>query len=493
MWRIGIAACIALPLAAQPPAPGALERAVEAALAAPGLQRALWGIHVRDLATGTVLYSRNAALPMTPASVTKLFSSSLALLRLGADHRFRTRVLARGEVRGGTLAGDLILEGGGDPTLSPREIPYRKGAVEGDPFAALRELAAQVAASGIRAVRGDVVGDDTLYPWDPYPEGWSVDDPHYEYGAAVSALAVNENSLRLLVRPGRRAGEPAEIALRPALEYYTIHNHLRTLAGAPRRIRVERAPGPGRLLRVWGTAPPGAAESWHALAADDPALFAALAFREVLLERGIAVRGPAVARRRAPGETYAPPVGTPVAERVSPPLIEILRVLNKVSHNLTAEIVFLETARLRRGDATRELALEELATLAAETGAAREEIALQDGSGLSRKGLVSPQSVTALLAYMHASGQRDAFLGLLPIGGEDGTLSTRFRSLPGAPAIRAKTGTVSHVNALAGYAGPDPARRAAFAILANHSTAPAAEIRRAIDTIAIAILDGGYR
>jgi D-alanyl-D-alanine carboxypeptidase/D-alanyl-D-alanine-endopeptidase (penicillin-binding protein 4) len=492
MWRIGIATCIALSLAAQETAPPALEKAIEAALAAPGAQRAVWGIHVRDLATGRVLFSRNAGTPMTPASNTKLFSTALALLRLGPDHRFRTRVLAQGELRGGTLFGDLVLEGGGDPTLSPREIPYRKGAIEGDPLGALREIASQVAASGVRAVLGDVVGDDTIYPWDPYPEGWSVDDPLYEYGAAVSGLTVSDNAVRLAIRPGRRAGEPAGISLQPAVEYFTIHNQLRTAVGAPRQIRVDR-PGGGRVLRIRGTSPPGAAESWQLLAVDDPAQFAAQAFRELLAERGIAVRGRAAARHRLPGESYAPLPGTVLAERLSPPLVETLKIINKVSQNLHAEIVLLETARVRRGDGTRELALEEIAALAQETGAAREEIALEDGSGLSRKGLASPQAITALLAYLHASQHRETFWSLLPAGGEDGTLSTRFRGMRGAQAIRAKTGSVSHVSALSGYAGLDPARRAAFSIICNHFTAPAAEIRQAIDKIAIAILDEGYR
>jgi D-alanyl-D-alanine carboxypeptidase/D-alanyl-D-alanine-endopeptidase (penicillin-binding protein 4) len=479
------------PAAQTPPANG-LAAAVERTLAAPPLQRAVWGIHVRDLATGNVLYEKNAGVPMTPASNTKLFSSALALLRLGPAHRFKTRILADGVRKGATLAGDLVIVGGGDPTLSPREIPYRKGAVEGDPLVALRELAARVAEKGIRRIEGDVIGDDTLYPWDPYPDGWSAGDTLFEYGSAVSALVVNDNSIRLGVRPGKQSGEPAEIMLRPPVEYFTILNQLRVAAGAPRRIRVDRAPG-GRVVRIWGTAPPGAAETWQLLSADDPALFAAEALRGLLAEKGIEVRGRAVARHRPPGETYAAPSGTPIAERESPALIETLTVLNKVSQNLHAEIVLLETARMRRGDATRPLALEELDALFSEIGAAREEAELTDGSGLSRRGLVSPRTVTALLAHLHATQYRDTFWQTLPIAGEDGTLSARFRGASGAQAIRAKTGTISHVSALSGYAGLDPARRAAFSIICNHHTAPSSEIRAALDRIAVAILDEGYR
>ncbi len=162
---------LAVPVSAQTPAASFDPASIDGILASPAAQRGVWGIVAVDLATGLTVYEKNAQLPMTPASNTKLFATALALTRLGPGHRFRTRVLASATVgRNGVLSGDLVLVGGGDPTLSARPVPYRKGPVEGDELAPLRALARQVAASGLRRVQGDLVADDTLFPWNRFLE-----------------------------------------------------------------------------------------------------------------------------------------------------------------------------------------------------------------------------------------------------------------------------------------------------------------------------------
>jgi D-alanyl-D-alanine carboxypeptidase/D-alanyl-D-alanine-endopeptidase (penicillin-binding protein 4) len=475
-----IAACLVLCASGQE----ALRDSIERALGEPAARRASWGIHVIESGSGRVLYQRNAGVPFTPASNAKLFSTALALLRLGPDHRFETRVVAEGKIDNGVLRGDLLLAGGGDPTLSARVIPYRKGTPEGDPLQALDELAAQVAAAGVSRIEGDLVGDDTWYPWDAYPSGWSVDDGVMGYGAGVSALTLNDNTLSLSARPARRAGEPAELSLRPPVEYFWLQNDFRTGAGLPRRLELDRAPG-SRVLRVSGSAPPDSGAFTQSIAVDDPALFAAQAFAEALARRGVALNGRITARHRAAGRAYSAPQGALLARRVSPPLVETLRIINKVSQNLHAELVLREVARVRRGDGTLANGVEELAGWLEELGIAKDEADLRDASGLSRGSLITPAALTRLLLYMHGSAYAAEWYSLLPVGGVDGTLEGRMAGFAEAATIRAKTGSLSHVAALSGYAGPQ--RRLIFAIVSNAATAPAGEVRRVIDTIAVAI------
>ncbi len=470
-----------------------LGKRIEALLEAAEARRASWGICVLRLADGAVLYERNSRVPMTPASNTKLVSTALAMLRLGPDYRMTTRVLAAQPVDAeGRVRGDVRLVGGGDPTLSGRVVPYAKDAKNGDPLGPLAELADQVLARGVKRIDGDILGDATRWPWAPYPAGWAVGDMTWEYGAAVSALVVNDNAVRVTVRPGRREGEPAMVEFHPPLEPFTVHNTLRTRAGVERRIEIVRAPG-SRVLEIRGVAPPGGGAAVQSVAVPDPAQFAAEVFALLLRQRGIVIRGRARGLTRAEGIEWSEPQGVELARRESPPLAELARIVNKVSQNLHAEMLLRETAHVARGQGTARAGVEEMAALLKEAGSEESEFDLEDGSGLSRRGLLSAEALTALLAYMEKQGKGEMFRSLLPVAGEDGTLNGRFRGMAEASKIAAKTGSLSHVAALSGYAGEDAGKRVAFSILMNGSTAPAAEARALIDKIAIAILEESQR
>lgn len=484
---IPLALCAAL-LPAQP-----LDERIAAMLQAPAARGATWAIHAVSAESGQVLYSLNAASTLTPASNTKLFTTALALLRLGPDYRFETRVLAPARPDAhGVLHGDLRLLGGGDPTLSARRIPYEKGPVSGDPLAPLALLADQVAASGLRLIDGDLIGDDSRWPHDPYPGGWAIGDMAWEYGAPVSALTLNDNALSLTVRPGKAPGDPATVSLSPSLEYFTLRNTLRTLAGAERRISVHRAPA-SRVLEISGSVGPGAAPFTDLIAVDDPAAFAAEAFAHLLRARGIALRGRVRAVHRPAGVPYLEPAGVVLASRQSPPLVETLKVIDKVSQNLHAEIVLREIGHVTRGEGSSSAAHKEMSAWLESLGAAKQEFEFEDGSGLSRRTLVSPQTVIALLRALHLSEHRESFRALLPVAAADGTLSARFHGERSAPQISAKTGSISHVAALSGYAGEDPARRIAFSILVNGATAPSSALRALIDRIVVALFEEGNR
>lgn len=434
-----------------------------------------------DAASGKTLYQRNEDKLFQPASNMKLFTSALALLRMGPDYRFTTQVIRDG-------AGNLVLAGSGDPSLSGRVFPYQKDAGMRPGLPAIEDFAAQIVKNGVKAVNGDIVGDDRLYPWAPYAPSWTQDDAERDYGAPVSALTINENTISITIRGGTRSGDDTAIGLDPAFEYFSIDNRVATVArGIEPKIRMARAPGSRQIL-VWGSIPAGGVVK-EAVALDDPAYYAACALYEALLRRGVVIRGRPMARHRLVSEDYEAPLGDVVAARTSPPLKDLLQVMDKVSQNLFAELMLRAVGWNARHMGTREAGLEELDAMMREIGASKDEARFEDGSGLSRGTMVTPRAVTRLLAYLHGSTHYDDWLSLLPVGGEDGTLSHRLCCISDGKGIRAKTGSLSRALALSGYADSKSNGTLAFSILVNDFNGRQNEVRAWIDKIAAALLE----
>jgi D-alanyl-D-alanine carboxypeptidase/D-alanyl-D-alanine-endopeptidase (penicillin-binding protein 4) len=459
-------------------------------------KRAFVGFAVADPASGAILYSQNAAQLFVPASNAKLFSTALALTRLGPEYRQATEIFAEGAFSPatGVLQGDLVLRGGGDPSLSSRRFPYSRETedIRDYPIPALEELADSLVARGLRHVTGDLVGDDTAYLWQPFHEGWAQDDALYDYGAPVSALSVNDNFLELTVTPASSPGEPASVSTRPALPYYDVLNRMVTRNGANGRIDWEIAPG--HQLLVSGSVRPGARPWRGFVAIDDPALYAARYLRDALQRRGIRMDGAARARHRFLGEpasaqgdgvpaSSAPssPAGSPLVRRESPTLAEILRPTNKESVNLFAELLLCEVARVKNGVGSRQGGIDELRAFLAELGVSQDAANLADGSGLARLSLVSPQATLRLLLAMWNGPQRAAWLESLPIAGAEGTLERRLNGASKRVVIRAKTGTLRGVTGLSGYVIAADGRALAFSAFVNNHAGPARAAREFLD------------
>ncbi len=498
--RRGLLAAVPLLLWTGGLAAATLAQRVDAVLAATPVARgALWGIQAVDLATGKTLYELNPNRFFVPASNTKLFTTALALTALGPKATFQTRVVAA-NLPGpdGVLRGPLRLLGGGDPNLSARAIPYDKSATGGDPLAAIRDLAGQVAAKGVKRIAGDIVGDDTWYVWQPYADGWMIGDPAAGYGTAVSALAVNDNQQTVSIRPGAVVGDPAALALNPAIEYYRIENRLRTVAAdGESDLHVDRLPG-SRTLRVWGAIPLGGQGDAVTLGIDDPALWAALALRQALVDLGVGVDGAAVAEHLRPEDVpdlkhaAVPPaadMGVELARRDSAELLDCLRVVDKVSQNLHAEMMLRAVGRARRNVGGREAGLAEMQTFLAAADIPASAYDLVDGSGMARLNLVTPATVVRLLRHMHALPEWRDFLSLLPVGGEDGTLAARFAGAGQTGRVHAKTGALTHVSALSGYAQRRDKTWVAFSILVNNHDGSSAEIHKAMDRVCALLME----
>jgi D-alanyl-D-alanine carboxypeptidase/D-alanyl-D-alanine-endopeptidase (penicillin-binding protein 4) len=455
------------------------------------LSHAFVGAQVVELSDGRVLYAHNSERLFVPASNMKLFTTALALTRLGADYRLTTQIGAQVPIDAatGTLPGDLQLIGGGDPSLSGREYPYRKSAGAIYSFSAIEDLADQLIARGLKRIDGNVVGDDSRYVWEPQPGGWSSDSATREYGAPVSALILHDNTFALTLGPADRAGDLARITLAPPFENFAIDNRVLTADRGERKIEFYRSAS-GRELHLWGTIGKRDAGFTEELAIGDPALYAAEVLRDALLRRGVAIRGGVAAEHRFPDEASAQPPKLEVvlAERHSPRLLDLLQVVDKVSQNLHAEIMLREVAVASGHAGSVETGLEAMDDFLAGIGVTRADHQFTDGSGLSRATLVTPQAFTKLLGYMNQSKYREQWFGLLPIGGEDGTLGRRFAEHPEAHAIHAKTGTLDHVRALSGYADTPKNGRVAFSFLVNNFDGPGAGVTAVLDQLALALL-----
>ncbi len=502
------------------PAPDPLRERIEAVLHAPDAWRAHWGIKVVSLESGKTLFALNEQKFFTPASNTKLFTTALALATLGPQFRFRTTVeVAVAPDKYGRVAGDLWLVGRGDPNLSSRVIPYTlKTERNGPPLRVLEALADQIVSRGIRYVEGDLVADDSYFVLERYGEGWSVDDMMWWFGAPVSALSVNDNVLFVDILPGEKPGDRALVQVEPSPDYYRVENRVVTVEARGRRpersgsggddassalarqISLRREPG-SHTLEIWGRIPADDRGVHHQVAIEDPALFAGKYLREALLQRGVMVYGQVRSHHAHPSEFEdlknappAPPSGANTARQVlarydSEPLVEDLKVINKVSQNLHAEMVLRTVGGERRHIGSVAAGLEEMKAFLSRAGVPPEEWLFYDGSGLSRRNLVTPAAIVALLKYMDGEGWQETWRSLLPVAGEDGSISERFKDSVAAGRILAKTGTLGHVSALSGYATTLKGERLAFAIMVNNHNLPVRQVTSLIDRICLAVAE----
>jgi D-alanyl-D-alanine carboxypeptidase/D-alanyl-D-alanine-endopeptidase (penicillin-binding protein 4) len=479
--RFGGAASLALAAALSSLAPGAatadpspsrLRKAIDPILARPEFASAFWGIDVRSLATGRTLYARNAEKAFRPASNMKLVTTAAALDAFGPDARIRTTVESGGRLDGlGRILGDVFLVGRGDPSLSARFTP-------GHPTAAFEAMADALVAAGVRHIEGRVAGHEGAFVGERRGSDWTWEDLAWGYGAEVSALSWNDNVVEVSLQPGERAGDPALLVTTAEAVAKDAPPVLPETAAD--EVSLEREPGKDEV-RLSGRLPLGA--SWDAhLAVRDPARCAARAFLQVLEAKGIRVTG-GVATSSLP----LPEGARVLATHESVPMAEMIRVVNKESQNLHAEMLLRLVGLEVEGEGSAAKGHQAVAELAKRLGVSDEGWGLVDGSGLARTDLVTPRGLAALLVAMDRHPHAAAFRDSLPVAGVDGTLEKRMRGTVAEGRVRAKTGTLRLANALAGYVTNSRGERMAFAMVVNNHAGKTREAAAALDAIAVAL------
>jgi len=465
---------------------------VETTLSQPGADKGTWGILVTDAATGEVLYARNADNFFLPASFAKLFTTALALATLGPDHRVRTTIASTSPLdESGVLHGDLVLIGRGDANLSNRKFPFdKKEEREGPPEKVFAEFADALAARGLKEVTGDVIADDSFFRHEKIPSGWLADDLLWSYGGAVSAITVNDNTFTLDLRPGAHEGDPASYEAGFAFSFYTFDNSIHASArGSEEKLAVARDPG-SRIVHLSGTMPTDAEPRRLTIAIEEPAEYTASLLTHLLEARGVKIDGQARAQHAAdPTVDSAVQQQTTLAEHASVPLADDVRLTNKMSLNLHAELMLLLSARESAGATDYEDALKFANGFFKSAGIADGDVVLTDGSGLSRKDLVTPRAVVQLLRYASTQPWGEVFRSSLPIAGEDGTLSERMKATPAAGHVFAKTGTIEHANTLSGYATTVRGAKVIFSILGDNNNLHAQDANKVIDALCVAMVE----
>ncbi len=471
---------------------------VQKILAVADANRGYWGLVVEDADSGEILFEQNGDRYFTPASNAKLFTTAMALATLGTDYRFHTTLETRATVTpDGVLSGDLILVGRGDPNLSNRQMPYaEKTQRDGPPEKVLAELADALVARGVKQISGNIVGDDSYFAGGRYPSGWAIDDMLWSYGAPVSALEINDGTLFVDVGPGAQPGAPVAYTVEPwAGDLMQIHNQAVTSArGTEPQLEFDREPGSNELF-IRGSIPEDAQPHSSGVAIGHPAEYAAALLKQLLEARGVKVYGQAVARHalecaicNTPVEMQATPAEV-LAEHISLPLGDSIRVVNKVSQNLHAEMLLRDAAREKTGDPSGDAALKYAEQFRESIGITEDDAILTDACGLSRSDLVTPKSIAKLLRWVSQLPWAQVYLDSLPVAGEDGTLSERMKNTSAAGRIFAKTGTLGHVNSLSGYATSKRGEHLVFSFLGNNHAMKNKPAEDVLDAIAIAMVE----
>ena len=469
----------------------ALQTSISEVLRRQELAPAMVGIKVVSLDSGRVLFEENSHKLLRPASNMKLYTVAAGLDRLSPDFKFQTSVYAAARPNpAGVVRGDLTIYGRGDPSLAARFNG-------GDYFKGINDLAAQIAAAGVKRVEGDIVGDETYFSGPSYGSGWNWEDLQWWYGAEVSSLTVNDNALDLLIKPGADVGAPAIISTGPPDPLLKIINKVVTgPRGSRRDLNMNRRLN-SDVLEVVGSLPVDDRGYTAGIGMSHPALLFIYMLRAALAQRGVSITGKS---RTIPAPSFSgtaaatqPNGMVEIASMQSPPFSLVAAQTLKPSQNLYTELI-LRTLGKVNGPASgsantvrtsEEAGIEVVKTFLREAGVNLGPLALTDGSGLSRNDMITPESSVQLLTYMSRHRYANAFREALPIAGVDGTLRTRMKGTVAENNLRAKTGSLSSAATLSGYVTTAAGENLVFSIMVNNYPVDMEVRSLCIDPIAV--------
>ncbi len=486
-----LAACRSAPAAAPPvpapaptpatvPAPAppvdartALRLFIDSLVDVPEFRSATWGLIVVDPGRGETLYTRNADKLFMPASNMKLLTGTTALAQLGPDFRWATTLLTRGRVRNGTLRGDLVVRGNGDPTVSDHMHPDSA-------LAPLRAFADSLRAHGITRIQGHVVAGASPFTDAPLGLGWEWDDLDESYSAGVGPLYFNEGFTQVVVRGGARPGAPVRAVTRPATTYPRLFVHAVTVAApsstdtlvARPAIIVGQDSSHAGVL-VSGTIAAGDSVVMEIAFRDQTTAYLA-ALTEALRDAGIRITG---AKTDSTARTDS------LFTTLSPPLRDVLPYFLKPSQNQIGEILFKTLALVKTGVGTADSAQRVVSSQLLAWGAAPDGFAVRDGSGLSRHDYVSPRTIIHVLDAGRQLPDFKVLYDALPIAGVDGTIRNRMKGTPAEGNVHAKTGTLDKARSLSGFVTTADGRMLLFSALCNNYVVPTRRVDQVTDAL----------
>ena len=488
-----------------------LQSRIEEIVRQPALEPGIFAVKIVSLDTGDVIFEQYANKFVRPASNMKLYTVAAAFDRLTPDYHFITSVYAKEKPDKGTVKGDLIIYGRGDPSIAARFN-------SGDYFKGINDLAERIVAGGVKRVKGDLVGDESYFNGAPLGSGWEWEDLTWAYGAQVSALSVNDNGIDLTVKPGEKVGAPVLITSGPPATFMTISNRATTSPrGSKSDLQIYRGLG-ANTLEISGSIPLGDSGWMGSVAIPDPALAFVAMLRDALTKRGVKIDGRSLTVTSRAGGSIVPrvPAGlagisgitrqppVEITSLQSPPFSSIASQTLKPSQNQYTELILRTLGRVqlqivddtgksqsqtssdagRTGD-DEEGGLQAVREFLRKAGIGDNEVALNDGSGLSRNDLISANTTVQLLTFMSKHKYFAQFRDALPIAGVDGTLRTRMRGTPAEGNLRAKTGSLSSVASLSGYVTTATGEHLVFSMMLNNYPDAGALRRDSIDAIAV--------
>jgi D-alanyl-D-alanine carboxypeptidase/D-alanyl-D-alanine-endopeptidase (penicillin-binding protein 4) len=397
------------------------------------------GIAVYSITRSRTLLEINPQALLLPASCIKAATTAAALDQLGPDFRFTTRLYALGEVRGGELHGDLAVFAGGDPNISGRDH-------DGDPAFLFKTWAQKLLAKGIKRVTGDLRLVNSVYDTEFVHPEWREHDPTRWWTAPVAAFSLNDNCVDLIL------GGDARVSMSPQTRYVSVVNRLKAVAKPEEPILITRR---GAEITVAGEISPRGQRTENC-AVENPQQFFGSVLLETLQSAGIAVAGKLV---QVDEQVVPAPKGEPIDVFTSG-LGRTIEICNSRSQNFYAEMIFKQLGYRKTGYGTFNSGRDAVAAFLKKLDVA--DARIRDGSGLSKENRLTADALVKILVSMKDTKE---FVDSLPVAGQSGTLEKRMKKLHGR--VRAKTGHLKGVNALAGYLTAASEDKLAFAILMN--------------------------
>jgi len=431
----------------------------------PNFNNANWGVLIKSLKTGEILYKKNADKLFIPASNLKLFTTSAALILLGENFNYETRLFLNGEIRNGKISGDLIVRGFGDPTISTKFI-------EGGAAKIFEKWADSLKAKGITEILGDIIGDDSAFDNEALGKGWQSDNESFWYSAESGALSLNDNCVRITIIPSS-VGQAPYLSFNPVTDYIKVTNRIITAPqNEEEEVSFERKRGTNDVILEGKIKKNSKAISEYVSVSGATRYFLTV-FSEVLEKKGFKISG----KVKSLSECDVKPDDDDLIllyAHKSVNMADIVKETNKNSNNFFAEQLIKTIGYKKYNYGSVENGLKACRELFNDMGVNLDNMYMVDGSGLSRLNLVTPRHIVNLLSYMYKSEVFESFYNSIPVAGIDGSIASRMRRTSAENNVRGKPGYNTGVSALSGYLKTRDGEPIVFTMVVNNYLVPSA-------------------